>query len=273
MSTTTSPVLPEAPGWSPTASATSPWRSASASTASATDSSKLRPLAVPRSRSAPTSSSLSFSSRSAWSSFWRSPSCWSSARCVACWRLAAWLIDSSAPALKSASGFDPSAAENWRTRSWRERTSASLTSSRTRFCTEAELPSPKSFSRSRASWPVSGPKTSSTLVPKCSATVRALSVNWLSTSRDTRSNSVFTYSALAAACSRSSTRAPISIASRTVLTGSSPACSRSRTSRTAHSSCRSSSRTTSRSPTTATWDCLSGVAASIVVWSHRRGGT
>ena len=52
MSTTTSPVLPEAPGWSPTASATSPWRSASASTASATDSSKLRPLAVPRSRSA-----------------------------------------------------------------------------------------------------------------------------------------------------------------------------------------------------------------------------
>ena len=44
------------------------------------------------------------------------------------------------------------------------------------------------------------------------------------------SNSVFTNSAFAPACSRSSTRAPISIASRTVLAGSSPFCSRSRTS-------------------------------------------
>ena len=102
--------------------------------------------------------------------------------------------------------------------------SASPTSSRTRFCTEAELPSPKCFSRSLASRPLSGPNTSSTFLPKCSATVRARSVNWASSSREARSNSVFTYSELAAACSRSSTRAPISIASRTVLTGSSPAC-------------------------------------------------
>ena len=64
-------------------------RAAIRSTASKTASSKLRPLAVPRSRSASTSSSLSFSSRSAWSSFCSSPSFCSSARWVASERLAA----------------------------------------------------------------------------------------------------------------------------------------------------------------------------------------
>ena len=220
MSTTTSPVLPEAPGWSPTASATSPWRSASASSASATASSKRPALGGAALALGADLLELVLLVAQRLELLLELARAAGAARArVACWRLAAWVIVSSAPALKSASGFDPSAAENWRTRSSRERTSASATSSRTRFWTEAELPSPKSFSRSRASRPFSGPNTSSTLVPKCSATVRALSVNWRSTSRDTRSNSVFTYSALAAACSRSSTRAPISIASRTVLTG------------------------------------------------------
>ncbi len=139
-------------------------------------------------------------------------------------------------ALKSASGLRPSPAENWRTRSSRDLVMASPTSSRTRFCTDAVLPSENSFSNSLASWPLSSPKTSSTFLPKCSATVRALSENWRSISCAVFSNSVRTYSALAAACSRSSTRAPISIASATVLTGSSPDCSRSRTSRAAASS-------------------------------------
>ena len=60
------------------------------------------------------------------------------------------------PALKSASGFEPSAAENCLIRSSRERAIVSATSSRTRFCTEATTPSEKRFSRSLASWPFSG---------------------------------------------------------------------------------------------------------------------
>ena len=57
------------------------------------------------------------------------------------------------------------------------------------------------------------PKTSSTRLPRNSATVRALSLNATSTSRDTFSNSVRTKSAFTSACSRASTRVPISIAS------------------------------------------------------------
>ena len=83
------------------------------------------------------------------------------------------------PALKSASGLFPSAAENCRIRSSRERASVSPTSSRTRFCTDADEPSEKCLSSSFASWPFSGPKTLSTRSPRNSATWRALSVNSL----------------------------------------------------------------------------------------------
>ena len=76
--------------------------------------------------------------------------------------------------------------------------SVSDTSSRTRFCTDAELPSENSFSSSLAKWPFSSPKTSSTFSSRRSATLRARSVNCSSTWREARSNSVFTNSALAA---------------------------------------------------------------------------
>ena len=76
---------------------------------------------------------------------------------------------------------------------------------------------PNSRSSSLASWPFSGAKTSSTRLPRNSATARAFSVNAPSTSRETFSNSVRTKSALTSACSRDSTRAPISIASTSTL--------------------------------------------------------
>ena len=59
-------------------------------------------------------------------------------------------------------------------------------------------------------------------------TALARSANCVSTSRAWRSNSAFTYSVFAAACSRSSTRAPISIACVTRSARSSPAAWRSR---------------------------------------------
>ena len=124
--------------------------------------------------------------------------------------------------MKSASGFDASAEENCFTRSSRERAMVSCTSSRTRFCTDVALPSPKRRSSSFASWPSSSPKTSANCCSKNWAIVRACSVNSCWTSREAFSNSVFTNSAFAPACSRSSTRAPISTASTTTLTGSSP---------------------------------------------------
>ena len=89
---------------------------------------------------------------------------------------------------------------------------------------------PNSRSSSFASWPFSGAKTSSTRLPRNSATVRAFSVNAPSTSRETFSNSVRTKSALTSACSRERTRAPISIASTSSSAGSAPASVRSRTS-------------------------------------------
>ncbi len=271
IATTTSPTLPVASRRSPTASATSPWEIAMRSRASNTDSSNVRPFAVPFSRSAPTSSSLSFSSRRACSSFWSSPSLPSSARCVASERPAASLIDRTAADLKSASGLRSSEEENWRTRSSRDLVRVSATASRTRFCTDTALPSPKRRSSSLASWPSSSPKTSANWVSKNSAIVRALSANSTCTSLDAFSNSVLTNSALAAACSRSSTRAPISTASRTVLTGSSPLLSRSWTRRTAQRSSTTRPSMTTRSPSVRTWGGRRGVAASIVVgdsWSH-----
>ena len=66
-------------------------------------------------------------------------------------RLAACWISRTAALLKSASGLRSSAAENWRTRSSRDLVSVSETASRTRFCTEIALPSPKRRSSSFAS--------------------------------------------------------------------------------------------------------------------------
>ena len=263
--TTTSPTFPVASFRSPTASATSPWTLASWSRASATPSSNVRPLAAPRSRSTSSSSSFSRSSRSACTCFsssaiWRSSACW-----LSFWRWSAAFSTRIVPALKSASGLLPSAEENCFIRSSRERAIVSCTSSRTRFCTDAELPSENSFSSSLARWPLSGPKTSSTRSLKYSATVRARSVNCAFSSVAARSNSVFTNSALAPACSRSSTRAPISTASRTTFAASSPFCSRSRTSLTAHSSSTTRPSIVRRSPTVRICAALSGVAASIVL--------
>ena len=59
--------------------------------------------------------------------------------------------------------------------------------------------------------PASAPKVWSMRWVSSVVTSPARSANWVSTSRAWRSNSAFTYSVLAAACSRSSTRAPISI--------------------------------------------------------------
>ena len=87
------------------------------------------------------------------------------------------MIARTAADLKSASGLRSSAAENWRTRSSRDFVSVSATASRTRFCTETALPSPKRRSSSLASWPSSSPNTSANCASKNSAIVRALSVN------------------------------------------------------------------------------------------------
>ena len=84
-------------------------------------------------------------------------------------------------------------------------------------------PSPNSRA---APWPdpVLGAEDLVDLAPKNSATTRALSVNAASTSRLTFSNSLRTNSASIAFCSRSSTRAPTSIASLDdAPTGFSPA--------------------------------------------------
>ncbi len=90
-------------------------------------------------------------------------------------------------------------------------------------CTATADSAPNSRSSSLARWPFSGPKTSSTCLPSTSATARAFSVNAPSTSRETFSNSVRTKSALTSACSRDSTRAPISIASTSTSAASAPA--------------------------------------------------
>ena len=181
------------------------------------------------------SSSFSFSSLSACICFSSSPICAGAARAgsrpgAAPRARSTWVV----AALKSASGLEPSAEENWRTRSSRDLASDSATTSRTRFCTEAELPSEKSFCELLGELAVLRPEHLVDLgrrsaPPPCAP----CSVNSWSSWREAFSNSVRTYSALADACSRSSTRAPIAIASVTVLTGSSPACSRSRTSRAA----------------------------------------
>ena len=63
IATTTSPVLPVPPLRSPTASQSSPWRTAISSSAAYTASSNERPLAVPRSASCATASAFSFSAR------------------------------------------------------------------------------------------------------------------------------------------------------------------------------------------------------------------
>ena len=107
---------------------------------------------------------------------------------------------------------------------------------------------PNSRSSSLARCPFSGPKTSSTRLPRNSATVRAFSVKAPSTSRETFSNSVRTKSALTSACSRDSTRAPISIASTSTSAGSAPASERSRTSSTATRSRTASASATTTSP-------------------------
>ena len=121
--------------------------------------------------------------------------------------------------MKSASGLEPSAEENWRSRSSRILADWSSMIWRSWCCTAAVEPSPNRRCSSLARCPSSAPKTSSTLVPKNSATTRALSVNAVSTSRETFSNSLRTNSASTADCSRSSTRAPISIASITTCVG------------------------------------------------------
>ena len=111
---------------------------------------------------------------------------------------------------------------------------------------------PNSRSSSLARWPFSGANTSSTRLPRNSATVRAFSVNAPSTSRETFSNSVRTKSALTSACSRESTRAPISIASTSTAAGSAPASLRSRTRSTAQRSRTARASATTTSPKTAT---------------------
>ena len=127
------------------------------------------------------------------------------------------------PALKSASGLLPSAAENCFIRSSRDRASSWSTSSRTLFCTDAVLPSEKSFSSSRAELAVLRPEhLVDAVVEELGELARAVRELVPFSSCAAFSNSAFTNSAFAPACSRSSTRAPISTASSTVRTGSSP---------------------------------------------------
>ena len=104
-------------------------------------------------------------------------------------------------------------------RSSRIRADCSAITARSWCWTATADSAPNSRSSSLARWPFSGAKTSSTRLPRNSATVRAFSVNAPSTSRETFSNSVRTKSALTSACSRESTRAPISIASTSTRRG------------------------------------------------------
>ena len=223
------------------------------------------PSAVERACSAATSSCFS---RSAWSlttsslsaaicslSAFRLPSCCSAARFMA----------AIVPALKSASGLCASAEENCLSRSSRIRAEDSAITSRSWCWTATEDSAPNSRSSSLARWPLSGANTSSTRLPRNSATVRALSVNAPSTSRETFSNSVRTKSALTSACSRESTRAPISIASTSTAAVSAPAASRSRTSSTATRSRTARPSATTTSPKTETRGGRRGVAASMAV--------
>ena len=110
------------------------------------------------------------------------------------------------------------------------RADCSVITCRSWCCTAAEDSSPNRRASSLATVPRSRARTPRRpCAPKNSATTRALSVNAVSTSRETFSNSLRTNSASSPACSRSSTRAPTSIASATTRTGSSPASSRART--------------------------------------------
>ena len=119
MSTSTSPLRPPPPRKSPTASQSSPIPFAIASTASATASSYGRPLAVPRAASASTAANFSRSDRSPANSSFNATICSRIASSDASWRTDASRAARRCAALKSASGFDPSAEENWRSRSSR----------------------------------------------------------------------------------------------------------------------------------------------------------
>src|SRR4051794_4658863 len=254
--TTTSPFLPVASRRSPTASATSPSGCAMASIASKTSSSKERPLAVPRSRSASSSPAASFSARARASSACMTDMRSSTARSRSdCWSKACFItaIDWR---WKAASGLEGSSAANWRRRSSRTRTIASSMTAFTRCWTAAEESSEKCLASSRDRWPFSGPSASSTFALKYSATERAFSVNAASTfSASTRKCST-----PAPVCSRSRTRAPISIASRMTRAGSSA----SRASATAHSSSTTSPSMSRRSPRMRTEvEAKRGVAASM----------
>ena len=242
---------------------------------SATSSSYVRPLAVPRSASAATSSSRSFSARRRSTILAQlAPASRSSSR--SCVGLRARRSGASRRA--SSSGTSPAGCsspseENCLRRSSRICTLTSPSTDLTRFCTATDDSSPKWRASALVTWPFSGPKTSSSSRrgarrpggrarrTRCRARARLFS------------NSALTNSALAPVCSRSSTRAPISIASAT-RRRSSPASSRSAARRTAVSS------STTR-PSIAEASAArrgpgrrgDGVAASIGIRSHGKGRT
>ena len=118
------------------------------------------------------------------------------------------------PALKSASGLLPSAAENCFIRSSRELGERLGDRSRTRFCTDAALPSQKQLLELLGELAVLLAEHLVELRLEVLRDLARRSVNSLFSSRAAFSNSALTNSALAPACSRSSTRAPISTASR-----------------------------------------------------------
>ena len=112
MSTTTSPLRPPSPRRSPTASQSSPSPRASASTASAPPPRTDAPSRSSDASSAATPSALSFSACSFCKSSCSATICSRIAPSCCSWRSAASRAARRCAALKSASGFDPSALEN-----------------------------------------------------------------------------------------------------------------------------------------------------------------
>ena len=162
------------------------------------------------------------------------------------------------PALKSASGFDASAEENWRTSCSRPAPSSFSTSARMRCCTATLLSSPKWRASSLAIAP-SAPKAPSKCCANPSASSLTRAVSATSAAAVDFSRSARKSSTVEPACSRSRTRAPVSITRSSVSTGrSEPA-----TSSTARPSSTIRPSTTSRSLTTATWGGRRAAAASM----------
>ena len=261
IATTTSPVLPVPPLRSPTASQSSPWRTAISSSAAYTASSNERPLAVPRSASCATASAFSFSARARSSSTTR-PCIRSliSRRRACCWSDVCFIAPSQAR-WKTANGLSSESAVNCLRRSSRITPIASASAALSWFCTATDDSSPKCFVSTRATWPFSGPNASSNLRSNTSATARERSANSAWDSRAVFSSSAFTNSTLAPVCSRFRTRAPISSASATTAAGSSPASTRARTSSTTVGSSIANPSTSTRLARTVMRGWRSGVAA------------